>query len=487
MANRDEPTPIPPGKGPAKAVPGQGLRLARIGPVLALALTGSVLLSAGLFAGALWILDFPVLTPVGQKGISLPRLLDLLKLSFAVVAGVGGVIALVVAYRKQKVTEAAEQRQQAAEVRADEAHQREATKLFNERFATAANHLGHDSPAVRLAGAHALAGLADDAPTQELRQTMIDVLCAYLRMPYIPDPGDNGDPAERLAFASLREVRNTIIRVVTTHLRKEAATSWQGHTFDFTGVVFDSGDFSGAVFSSGTVYFSGAVFSDGAVYFSGTVFSGGTVYFDDAKFSGGTVYFDEAKFSGGAVTFDEAKFSGGAVCFDKAKFSGGKVGFSRAKFTGGMVTFDDAKFTGSPVGFNDAKFAGSGVAFDHAEFSGGKIDFRETGFSGGEISFDSAKFSGSTIYFDYVKFSRSKIDFAVAEFSGSTVCFDGARFSGGTIYFDEAKFSGGTVDFRKVRIWSHPPTLPSPVPTCVLLPDQLGTATLEKSTEEAAE
>ncbi|MFF3442307.1 hypothetical protein [Streptosporangium sp. NPDC002721] len=38
-------------------------------------------------------------------------MLDLLKLSFAVVADIGGVIALVVAHRKQKVTEAAENRQ----------------------------------------------------------------------------------------------------------------------------------------------------------------------------------------------------------------------------------------------------------------------------------------------------------------------------------------------------------------------------------------
>ncbi|GAA3026532.1 hypothetical protein [Streptosporangium longisporum] len=38
------------------------------------------------------------------------------------------------AYRKQKITEAAEHRQQAAELRADEAHRREATKLFTALF-----------------------------------------------------------------------------------------------------------------------------------------------------------------------------------------------------------------------------------------------------------------------------------------------------------------------------------------------------------------
>ncbi|MFF0248999.1 hypothetical protein ACWEU6_18185 [Streptosporangium sandarakinum] len=127
MASRDEPVPTSPGTNPAQTTTGEGLRLARIGPVLALALIGSVLLSVGLFAGALWALGFSVLAPVGQSGIPLARLPDLLKLSFAVVAGIGGVVALVVAYRRQKVAEAAEYRQQAAELRADEVHQREAT------------------------------------------------------------------------------------------------------------------------------------------------------------------------------------------------------------------------------------------------------------------------------------------------------------------------------------------------------------------------
>ncbi|MFG1752035.1 hypothetical protein [Streptosporangium sandarakinum] len=70
-------------------------------------------------------------------------------------------------------------------------------------------------------------------------------------MPYAPDPGD---PAERLAFAGLREARHTIIRLIGAHLREDAATSWQGHDFDFTGVVFGGGDFSRATFSGGTTW-----------------------------------------------------------------------------------------------------------------------------------------------------------------------------------------------------------------------------------------
>jgi hypothetical protein len=65
------------------------------------------------------------------------------------------------------------------------------TRTLNERFATAAGQLGSDKPpAVRLAGVYAMAGLADD--WEENRQTCVDVLCAYLRMPYEPYSGREG-------------------------------------------------------------------------------------------------------------------------------------------------------------------------------------------------------------------------------------------------------------------------------------------------------
>src|SRR5215475_13418560 len=60
----------------------------------------------------------------------------------------------------------------------------ELDRTLNERFATAAGQLGDDKrPAVRLAGVYAMAGLADDWP--ENRQTCVDILCAYLRLPYV--------------------------------------------------------------------------------------------------------------------------------------------------------------------------------------------------------------------------------------------------------------------------------------------------------------
>jgi hypothetical protein len=138
------------------------------------------------------------------------------------------------------------------------------TRTWNERFATAAEQLGKDKPPeVRLAGVYAMAGLADDWEAN--RQTCVDVLCAYLRMPYEPDPGGDIPAPAQLAFRSGREVRHTVIRVITARLKKDKddPASWQGLNFDFTGVVFDGGDFSNAEFPSGEVSFVDAQLSGG--------------------------------------------------------------------------------------------------------------------------------------------------------------------------------------------------------------------------------
>ena len=68
-----------------------------------------------------------------------------------------------------------------------------------------------------------MAGLADDWP--ENRQTCVDVLCAYLRMPDEPYPGQDAPEPQRLAFQTIREVRHTVIRVITGHLGEDAKTS----------------------------------------------------------------------------------------------------------------------------------------------------------------------------------------------------------------------------------------------------------------------
>jgi uncharacterized protein YjbI with pentapeptide repeats len=303
------------------------------------------------------------------------------------------------------------------------------TRTLNERFTTAADQLGGDKPpAVQLAGVYAMAGLADD--WEENRQTCIAVLCGYLRMPYEPDPGPGAAPEKRLEFLGSREVRWTLMRVITEHLRdpqagsdrkvvgkQVAAKSWQGRNyFDFSGVVFDGGTFSDARFT---------VDKDG---------KGGKVDFGRAEFprSKSKVSFHHAKFSGSAVSLHYARFSGGTVEFNDAEFSGGVVEFRDAEFSDGVVSFDRAKFSRAVVSFPGAEFSGCQVGFDLAEFSGGVVSFDRAQFSGGVVSF-------------------------AGEFSGGVVTFNGAKFSGGTVDFSGAKFSGGTVDFSHAADWSRPP------------------------------
>src|SRR5215510_11555556 len=183
------------------------------------------------------------------------------------------------------------------------------TRTLNERFDTVAEHLGSDKPpAVRVAAVYAMAGLADDWP--EHRQMCVEVLCAYLRMPYEAEPGGDAPVEKRLAWRASREVRHTVIRVIAAHLNGTAPVSWCGLNFDFAGAVFDGGDFSGAKFPGGTVNFVGAEFSGGEVGFGYTKFSGGIINFTGAKFSGAAVHFFGSKFTGESPELTGADSSG---------------------------------------------------------------------------------------------------------------------------------------------------------------------------------
>ncbi|MFF0059898.1 pentapeptide repeat-containing protein, partial [Streptomyces microflavus] len=293
-----------------------------------------------------------------------------------------------------------------------------------ERYTKAAEQLGHDQAAVRLAGVYAMARLADD--WEEQRRVCVNVLCAYLRMPYETDTGAEG------YMKGEREVRLTIIRTIRDHLQDPAtATTWCGYDLDFTDAVFDGGDFAGVQLIGGTVSFSGATFSAGTVHFSGATFSGSTVHFNRATFSGSTVHFNRATFSGSTIYFNAATFSSGTVNFSTATFSGGRVHFNAATFSGSGALFNGAKFSGSTVNFNVATF------------SGGRVDFNGATFSSGTVSF------------------------GIATLSGATVAFHRATFSGATVTLSRAIFSGGRVDFEDARIhaactiiWGPLPTIP---------------------------
>jgi hypothetical protein len=66
-----------------------------------------------------------------------------------------------------------------------------------------------------------MAGLADDWP--ENRQTCIDVLCAYLRLPYEPDPGNGAPESEQLAF---RASQTSALLSLSATTGSSLATAW---------------------------------------------------------------------------------------------------------------------------------------------------------------------------------------------------------------------------------------------------------------------
>jgi uncharacterized protein YjbI with pentapeptide repeats len=356
-------------------------------------------------------------------------------------------------------------------------------RVFNEHFTAIVAQLGAAQAEVRLAGVHAMAGLADD--WEENRQTCVDVLCAYPRMPYGPDPGEDAAAVDRLSFRASREIRHTVIRLISSHLRNGAAVSWQGLNFDFAGTAFDGGDFGGAVFSGGTVNFGGAEFTCGKVNFGGAVFSGGTVNFDGAEFTGAEVNFGRALFSSGQVSFNGARFSRAKISFIEAEFSGGEVtfrgasfsgeyrrrrrlltvNFSRARFSGAKVSFSEATFTGA-VSFSEAEFSKGEVTFGGCRFDGiwnhvkpsflwGNFNFNSARFCGAKVSFSDAEFSGATVSFRKAEFSEGTVSFRSARFSCESssswapVSFSDAEFSGARVSFSDAEFSKGTVSFGR--------------------------------------
>ncbi|WP_190394119.1 pentapeptide repeat-containing protein [Nocardiopsis quinghaiensis] len=351
---------------------------------------------AAMTALAWLVLDTPQWKPPGELT---PKDLDAIATrAFAIVAGLGGVALLVIAYRRQRTTEAGEER--------------EVSKLFTDTFDSASDKLGSEHAAVRLAGVHALARLADEAPEgrEDLVQMVIDVLCAYLRMPYTPAPDDlpkNASKARReehreheLEFASFREVRHTIIRIIGNHLREP--TRWRGKDYDFTGVVFDGGNLTGAHFTGGRVDFTEARFTDGKVFFVKARFTGAEVFFVKTRFVGGKVggvFFRGAEFSKAKVFFSEAMFSGGEVSFEEAEFSAAQVSFFKTVFSGGEVNFQGTKFLGARMAFPGAEFSGAQVSFSEADFRhpdfSDKVELPHTW-----VSFGGAKFSDGTVSFD---------------------------------------------------------------------------------------
>ncbi|GAA1761391.1 hypothetical protein GCM10009734_82060 [Nonomuraea bangladeshensis] len=414
------------------------------------ALPAALLVGAAVWGVSAWLLQDLHTVPAPEQ---VAARIEAVRTALAAGAGVGAAVTLLLAMRRQRHQELA-----TAHTTHDAAERR-----VTELYTKAVEQLGNAQAPVRLGGLYALERLAQDTP--ELRQTIVDVICAYLRMPYALSREDLGEKVRTAQRAARhreptrstagsgrdpqeeRQVRLTAQRILTAHLRYGASPAprrldrnprhWPDIRLDLTGAVLLDFDlstcclgpaaFSGATFT-GTARFDGATFS-GDAWFSEATLSG-DAWFSEATFTG-DARFDGASFSGDAW-FSEATFTGDAV-FSKATLSG-DAWFSEATFTGD-ARFDGASFSG------DAWFGGaalSGVArFDEATFSG-VARFDEATFSSDAV-FSKATLSGDA-WFSEATFTRS------ARFDEATFTrdarFDEATFTS-TAWFDGAAFAGG--------------------------------------------
>lgn len=457
----------------------------RLFPAVGLALTAGLIVAFAAYGFLRWI------TPVDTAKAAAE--IDVTRVALTVVAGVGGVVALVIAYRRQRDLE---------------------QSRFVERFGAAAAQLGATDVAVRIAGVYAMAGVADESDGPR-RQQCVDVLCGYLRLPYSPELGGNhqsklvlkhhratadgtrADDEERhLEYRhNDREVRATIVRVIVDRLRAEAEHSWSTSDFDFRTANLEHVDFSKTTFA-GAARFNEATFSGDATFdqatFAGAASFNKTTFGDCASFGhawfNDTVSFREAAF-GGDARFGEATFAG-AAGFDKAVFSGaawfGKTGF------GGVAGFGAVSFSGAAA-FRAATFGGDARFIDvtfSRDVSFGEATFDRNAWFGaatfvGDAKFDAVTFCGFGLFdgatFSYDTSFRSVTFAQDASFKAATfgqdTWFGGAAFSGDTSFseatfgressfsrvafaarcsFERAGFGAGRVIFTAPRQWGPP-------------------------------
>ncbi len=359
---------------------------------------------------------------------------DAIRTGLTVVAGTGGGLALLLAARRQWISERGQRHQEAVAAR-DQAHRdrvqahaeavADAGQRHQERQATAVEHdaaerrvtelyvraielVGSDNPAVRLGGLHALERLGQDNPEQ--RPTIVAVLCAYLRMPAPDDPRET-------------EVRRTAQRMLARHLRADGDDWWPGialdltgarlHDFDAAGCTLVDLDLTGAV-CTGTTTFAGAVVRGRLLL---------TAEFADAVFEDLT--------GDAELLLDDARFTG-QVSFDRADL-GGALSCRGTSF--GPVSFRGATLR-QPSSFDRARFAGSAT-------------FREAVFLAG-LSMEHTTFAA------YAGFRRARFaDMALFRWTefGAEAWFEGARFEGAAnfgraVFHGPASFEGATLARR---------------------------------------
>jgi uncharacterized protein YjbI with pentapeptide repeats len=314
-------------------------------------------------------------------------------------------------------------------------------------FVSAADQLGSDQAPVRLAGLYALERLAHSAV--EHRQTIVDVICAYLRMPYTPP-----SVLRRSSYRSQGPAQRRRARTLTDQPTHPTSTSRQEHAQQEQQVRLTAQNillrnlFAGMAAVPAwpeilQLRLTGALLLAFDLAhcqlhhcdFTLTQFTSGAD-FNNAEFISRT-YFNKAQFTGSA-DFKSARFTGGAY-FEGARFTEGAY-FEGAQFTRFIseTLWRSTRGIGGPADFRGAQFTG-GAYFEGAQFTG-RADFRGAQFT---------RFISSETLLGITMEGGGPADFRGAQFT-SGADFEGARFTEGT-YFEGARFTG-RADFRDAQL-----------------------------------
>jgi hypothetical protein len=229
-----------------------------------------------------------------------------------------------------------------------ESNEQDRERVADERFARAVELLGHETDQVRVGGLHALAALARNRPSYT--QTVLDVLCSYLRRPFErpgpPSETASSEVARDDAVDREHQVRLTAQRLIGQLLPAAEAVGEAFPDLDLTAAVLDYLDLSGRGMNH-------LVFRDARLH--------GTTRFVGARIDGDATF---TRASGlGRLDFADAEF-------------GGRCGFHYLT-AADRVSFENVRFN-------------QGVAFLHGEFNGPatflnctfdkSLDLRQTAF-----------------------------------------------------------------------------------------------------------
>ncbi|CAM06297.1 pentapeptide repeat protein [Saccharopolyspora erythraea NRRL 2338] len=249
---------------------------------------------------------------------------------------------------------ALEQRRQELEDRRT-GHDRE--RVADERFARSVELLGHEADQVRVGALHALAGLAASSPAYT--QTVLDVLCSYLRRPFDHPkwtwPGDlPEDDADRPDIPHEvereRHVRQTAQRLITDLLPTTGDDDPAVYDLDLTRAWLERFNLSNRVVGRIAAYrcrfrhttnFKGArIHGDVALRdsrFLGRIRADGAVFHGGLQLHSCTTFepcsFDGTEFHG---TLDLKHVEAADRIYLRRTFFGGELDLRHARLDGGV-------------------------------------------------------------------------------------------------------------------------------------------------------